>query len=190
MPSGCDCATHVAVRPALINVRSGTRLVGPSPQSPSKEVLRAFHLSVSRHQASAVPLHAQEGAESQVRKLEKAWITARLKNDIAAANRLLAPDYFQTSAAAVAAERGNTSTQPTNVTPSGLPWVDSKLSDVRVKVYGETAVVTGLRSLTVRSKDGGTNTGGMRYIHVWHRGGEAGWQLVASQVTAVPEPGR
>ncbi len=58
--------------------------------------------------------------------------------------------------------------------------------DVRVRVFGEAAVATGLTVVKGRYK--GQDAGGrFRYLRVWIRR-EGRWQAVAGQSTPVPQP--
>jgi ketosteroid isomerase-like protein len=91
----------------------------------------------------------------------------------------------------------------THVNPFGnfrgkLPWVaaikagqlkfDScKKEDVRVRIYGETAVVTAINIWKFRGV-GSDPSGRYRLIHVWLRR-EGRWQLIAHQATRIGQTG-
>jgi ketosteroid isomerase-like protein len=56
--------------------------------------------------------------------------------------------------------------------------------DVTIRVYGDTAVVTGVQHIDVNLKGQDTKVN-VRYLHVWFNG-PGGWKLVARQATNLP----
>ena len=56
--------------------------------------------------------------------------------------------------------------------------------DVTIRVYGDTAVVTGVQHIDVNLK-GEDRKVNLRYLHVWVNG-PGGWKLVARQATNLP----
>lgn len=60
-------------------------------------------------------------------------------------------------------------------------------SDVQIRIYGETAVVTAINLLTAQGA-GSDPSGRYRFIHVWVKR-EGRWQLTAHQATRIT-PGR
>lgn len=56
--------------------------------------------------------------------------------------------------------------------------------EVTIRVYGDTAVVTGIQHIDVTLKGQDTKLN-LRYLHVWVNG-PGGWKLVARQATNLP----
>ena len=89
-------------------------------------------------QAHAVFPH-QENAHKEIEGLELEWRQAQLTNDIPEVDRLLADDYLgisangtlETKADELASRRGGS-----------LHITQLDLSDIKVRIYGDTAVVT------------------------------------------------
>ena len=118
-----------------------------------------------------------------VRAAESQRLRALVTADYAALDRLLADDLTYTHSTA------KLDTKATYLEPlvSGRTRYQSlEPSDVQVRVYGTTGVVTGiLRSVAlVAGKESRTN---MRFTNVWVRR-DGRWQMVAWQSTRLPEP--
>lgn len=121
-------------------------------------------------------------SEEELRGLERELVGAVLRRDSAALRRILADeltfvtpfgDVFDKQAVA-------------NIDANEDLVNDSiELDDVRVRVYGEAAVVTGRATLKARVK-GLDLSGQYRYIRVYAtRDGR--WQVVAYQATRIAE---
>ena len=125
----------------------------------------------------------QTPASEAVRAAESQRLRALVTADYAALDRLLADDLTYTHSTA------KLDTKATYLEPlvSGRTRYQSlEPSDVQVRVYGTTGVVTGiLRSVAlVAGKESRTD---MRFTNVWvERDGR--WQMVAWQSTRLPEP--
>jgi ketosteroid isomerase-like protein len=89
-----------------------------------------------------IHLAAQEpaGAASQVRKLEEKWTAAYKERNIDILSSLLTEDFL------ITVEDGNTYSKAGYITHSADPTVHvevAELSDLRVRIRGNVAVVTG-----------------------------------------------
>jgi ketosteroid isomerase-like protein len=135
--------------------------------------------------AATVPLlHKEDKLRREIENLEAQWRAGVLQNDVNTANQLLADDYLginpngtlETKADAVAQRRSGTmkisSIEPANI---------------KVRVYGDTAVVTSL--VDVQGHDGDRDISGRyHYTRVYsRRGGE--WKIVSFEASRLP-PGR
>jgi ketosteroid isomerase-like protein len=134
--------------------------------------------------AAAQTTTRNEAAEREVAKLERELQEARFRNDVAAVNGYLAPDYYRIDSEGQRSEVGNQGKGPYNTTPNGTRWEKVELRDQRVRVYGDTAVSTFLRNLHVRTQDGSSRQSELVGTHVWVRR-EGRWQAVLSQATQV-----
>ncbi len=77
---------------------------------------------------------------SQVLALEKKWNDVYKQGDIASMNSLLAPDFI------ITVEDGSTFSKPGFIARSGNSTVhvmQSDMSDLQVRIHGDTAIVTG-----------------------------------------------
>lgn len=136
---------------------------------------------------ASLPAQVAGGSvEDEVERVAREYLDARLANDTAAIRRLLAEEYTGINSTGVLGDRANALRLPMNVTPMGQPIAGFDVDSIRVRVYGSTAVMTGIRR--VRSADG-SGGGGLRFTFVFiHRDGR--WQLTASQATDLQPRGR
>src|SRR5437870_9200897 len=126
--------------------------------------------------AFASPLSAQEkDSANSIRKLEEKWTESYKKRQIDILSSLLAEDFV------ITVEDGNTYSKSGYITHSADPSVQvdvAELSDLKVRMHGDTAVVTG-----AYHERGDSN--GKRYEYrdrltdVWMKIGST-WQVVAS----------
>ena len=113
--------------------------------------------------------------------MERQYLDARLANDTATLRRLLADEFTTIGSSGAMGGRAGALRLPTNRTPGGDEINSMDLDSLQVRVYGATAVMTGLRRMR---GPGGPIGAGLRFTHVFvRRNGR--WQLVASQVTSV-----
>jgi ketosteroid isomerase-like protein len=126
---------------------------------------------------------AQPSAPDAVRAAEADRLRALVGGDYKALDLLLADDLTYTHTTA----KVDTKTSYLEPLLAGRTRYQSlDPSDVQVRTYGSTAVITGvLRSVAlVAGKESRTN---MRFTSVWvERDGR--WQMVAWQSTRLPEP--
>lgn len=126
---------------------------------------------------------AGAGAEEEIRRLEQEWLNTYLSGDKAAFNRIVADDFTLTL--------GNGKIIDKASEMAGIPGpLDAsyilKNEDVRVRVYGDAAVVNR------RVKDKGRLDGReidtlSQCTDTWvRRNGR--WQVVASHMSRVPQP--
>ena len=118
------------------------------------------------------------GFEEQVLRSEEALAKAHLKLDLEALERLLHPDYVIIQPGGVIEGKEETMA---SLRAGGRFWEIAQNADMVVRLYGNTAVVTG------RWRGKGINNGepfdySARFLSVWTR--ESGvWLNVASQST-------
>ena len=124
-----------------------------------------------------IRLAAQEpaGAASQVRKLEEKWTVAYKERNIDILSSLLTEDFL------ITVEDGNTYSKAGYITHSADPTVHvevAELSDLRVRIRGNVAVVTG-----AYHEKGTSNRKPYEYhdrlTDVWVRVGNS-WRVLAS----------
>ena len=121
-------------------------------------------------------------AEAQIRQLEDQLTEATLRADASVYDRVFADDYTTTAMAS------GTRTKAKLIADakSGMATTESlKLEDVKVRFYGDTAILTARR--TQKSHYYGRDTSGAYYqIRVFVKQ-QGQWRAVALQTTPVPK---
>ena len=131
--------------------------------------------SVAFTQASQV-----DSVEKQIRRLENELNEASKRGDVAAFQRLLAEDY--TTTAMISGTR--TKAQLIADIKSGAQKVVSiTLEDVKIRVYGDTAILTALQ--TSKGQYKGRDTSGQFYRLRIYVNQQGQWRAVAFQTTPV-----
>ena len=118
--------------------------------------------------------------ERDLIKLENDWSTAWQKKDAAFLQKLWADEYLSTD------QDGNTFTKTqdlANVSDRGTSITSFALTDLKVHLYGDTAVVTGLNTVksTFKGKD---SSGAYRFTDVFVKR-DGRWQVVATHGSLV-----
>ena len=132
---------------------------------------------------AAVGRAEAQSAVDSVRALDSAWARAYATHDTTLALALFAPDLIVTGAngslKSRADELGDIRPQP------GLRMQYFRTSEVNVRVYGRSAVVTGLASwrFTFNERDSEMSR---RYTAVYVSGGSLGWRMVALHMGRAP----
>jgi len=127
---------------------------------------------------SSPPL-PQDSADARqtILRLENEWKMAQRNTDTSAFTRLLAPDFsFIGTSGSFRDRAGYAGSRAGSWIPQGATFT---VTDLRVGIYGATAVVTGREHTT-----GPRFTGSTRFTHVWVRR-QGNWQMVAAQRTAI-----
>jgi ketosteroid isomerase-like protein len=124
-----------------------------------------------------------DSVEQAVMQMEEALRVAVSKSDTKAYGRIVGDDYVYTNQDALV----RTKAQVMSDYDSGsLKYESLKFDEIKVHAYGDTAVVTGRQ--TVKAQDNGKDISGQfRYTRVYVKR-QGRWQLVATQVTRIPEP--
>jgi ketosteroid isomerase-like protein len=137
-------------------------------------------IPVPAHAVSLPLLHREDRLHKEIENLESQWRTALVQNDVATINRLLADDYLginpngtlETKADALAQQR------------SGTVKISSIAPDnVKIRVYGDTAVVTS--QVDLEGRDGDRDISGRyHYTRVYsRRDGE--WKVVSFEQSRI-----
>jgi ketosteroid isomerase-like protein len=124
-----------------------------------------------------IPLAAQEKSDTaaSIRKLEEKWTASYKKRQIDILSSLLAEDFV------ITVEDGNTYSKMGYITHSADPTVQvdvAELSDLKVRMHGDTAVVTGAYHEKGKS-NGKPYEYHDRLTDVWMRVGNK-WQVISS----------
>jgi ketosteroid isomerase-like protein len=127
------------------------------------------------------PGFASADDADQIEQLEQQRTQAIVAGDIGALDALYASEFFYNRAG------GDSLTKAAYF--AFLASGDVKVrravrEDVTIRLYGDTAVVTGIQHIDVNLKGQDTKVN-VRYLHVWFNG-PGGWKLVARQATNLP----
>lgn len=122
--------------------------------------------------------------QEQLKKLEEEWATAFIKRDAAALQRILADDYV------IIDENGSVSNKAQairDLTSGETVFESIRFDDLKVRVYGAFAIVTGGEIVTTRTNNiSETSTYRFTDVFALRRGR---WQAVSSQFTTSSEVG-
>lgn len=120
-------------------------------------------------------LHAASPQSARLLQLEQSWLQAAQSRDIDALRRILSDDYVDINYAGVLRDKAD-ALRSSNVTSRKSTQT---LSEEKVRIYGSTAIVTGLGTLVT-----GSHTYQWRFTDVFNA--EHGtWRAVSSQETPV-----
>jgi len=132
----------------------------------------------------AAPAFAATPQQQQVLAVLHDWLDALEHNDLARLERIIAPDYRITASA-----EGRVMDRTEDLAPiaSGdLKFESAKVSEVDVRMFGDTAVVTGVGKFSVVMR-GKPLTVEERFTDVYVRR-KGRWQPVASHSTPLKRP--
>ena len=145
-------------------------------------VAAAFSLAT----VSAVPARGQgstASVEDQIKKMEKDRAAAVVKGDVATLEKLTSDDYILINANG---ELSDKTTTMNNIKTGVIKLTANEVSDLKVRVYGNTAVVTG--KSTAKGTIGGRELKGpVMFTRVYVKK-DGKWQSVAFQQTPIVAP--
>ena len=139
-------------------------------------VLLVFFFSPPAH--AVFPHH--DSAHKEIEALELDWRQAQLNNNVSEVERLLADDYLGISA------NGTLETKADELTrrrSGSLHITQLELSDIKVRIYGDTAVVTSRADLIGKNGDRDIS-GRFRYTRVYSNR-EGQWRIVSFEASRV-----
>jgi ketosteroid isomerase-like protein len=147
-------------------------------------IAAAFSLAT----VSAVPARGQGASagpsvEDQIKKMERDRAAAVVKGDVAMLEGLTADDYVLINANGQLSDKATTMN---NIKTGNIKLTSNEVSDLKVRLYGDTAVVTGKSS--AKGTIGGRELKGpVMFTRVYvKKNGK--WQSVAFQQTPIVAP--
>ncbi len=152
--------------------RHGTPIL-PTPEGDS---------SNSEKDARSESADKAGNAEQEVRQVERELTEALLRDEFAAVGRIYADDFTLTNANGLVRDRAR---RMAMLKSGAVKNLSINQEDVDVRVYGDTAVVTGRAAFRVRS-DAEEHGETQRFMHVLVKR-EGRWQMVAQQMTRITE---
>jgi ketosteroid isomerase-like protein len=135
---------------------------------------------------------ADNSAVREIQELEAQFGRAVIAGDRAYYDRVLAEDFTHTSHSGVFKTRAQFMAEnkfdEQKELKSGRTRYDAyDVDDLAIRIYGDTAVVTGRTSPKGRTAQGQPITGQYRYLRVWVKR-QGRWQAVAFQGTRIAQP--
>src|SRR5262245_815306 len=135
----------------------------------------------------SLPAFAQEkkasnSVEQTVLKLEQQWEDALLKSDAAALDKLYDESMVYTHSSGAV---DNKSAYVGNIKSGATKYESMKRDDIKVSVYGDTALVTCHWEVHVLARGGKIDTNA-RYLHVYVKQKDD-WKMVAHQATRITQ---
>ena len=130
------------------------------------------------------------GAEREIRELESQLSRAVVAGDRGLFDRMLAGDFTHTSHSGQFKTRAEWMAEDKVDSRQGKPQAGKTtyeafdVDDLAVRIYGETAVVTGRSSPKGRTAKGEPIRGQYRFLRVWVKR-DGHWQVVAFQGTRI-----
>ena len=131
-------------------------------------------------------------AQREIRELEAQFARAVVEGDRAFYDRVLADDFTHTSHSGMFKTRADFMAEnkfgTKDDSASGRTRYDAyDVDDLAIRIYGDTAVVTGRTSPRGRTALGQLISGQYRYLRVWVKR-QGRWQAVAFEGTRVAQP--
>ena len=134
----------------------------------------------------AVPARGQgagPSVEDQLKKMEKDRAAAVVKGDVATLEKLTSEDYTFINANGQLSDKATTMN---GIKTGNIKLTANEISDLKVRVYGNTAVVTGKSD--AKGTIGGRELKGLVLFTRVYVKKNGRWQSVAFQQTAISAP--
>jgi hypothetical protein len=150
-------------------------------------------LTVTCTRAAVSDQRTEPTAETEVRQLEVELSQAVVRGDRAFFERVLADDFTHTSHSGQFKSRKEWMSENKFENREGKPqpgkthYEAFDVDDLAIRIYGETAVVTGRSTPKGVTAKGEPIRGRYRYLRVWVKR-EGRWQVVAFEGTRITEP--
>ena len=130
---------------------------------------------------ATVPLFAaNKDVEKTIEGMEHKWANAQKAGDASVVSTMLAESFINTD---VDGQVSGKAKLLTNL--KGGKWEQNGISDVKVSVYGNTAIATGAWSGKGVDGDGTKVDRHERWTDTWVKGNDGKWQCVASHQSTV-----
>lgn len=152
-------------RRAALALSVGVALCAPA--------LFAFHVGP--------PMGKRHENRKEIEQMEEAWRNAVLRSSSAAMSPLLADDYIAITPSGTLETKDMTLA---NLRAGVLHVTSIKLSEQRLRFYGDTALVTSRAEVrgTIANHD---ISGSYRYTHVYVRSPEGTWKMVSFEASRI-----
>jgi hypothetical protein len=137
--------------------------------------------AIVAYSGTPIGLAQQNSIEQQLIQVERDWCTAQLKKDAALLGRILADDYTGVNSRSIAETKIDALSGLKDKTSTITACVDS---NVKVRLYGDAAVVTGLATRSGTFNGAPFKDRQFLWTDTFIRK-DGRWQCVASQSTLI-----
>jgi ketosteroid isomerase-like protein len=141
---------------------------------------KGFVIAFSLATLAAVQTHAQGSVEEQIMKMERDRAAAVVKADVATLEGLTSDDYILINANGQMSDKATTMG---DIKSGRIKLTANEVSDMKVRVYGDTAVVTG-KSSAQGTIGGRPLKGPVMFTRVYVKA-NGKWKSVAFQQTPI-----
>jgi ketosteroid isomerase-like protein len=131
-----------------------------------------------------LPRAQKHEVRHEIDQLEEQWRTAILKGDINTMNSLLADDYMAITPTGTLQTKQESLA---NLRSGSFHVTTLDVSDRKVRIYGDTAVVTSVADVQATTPDGALS-GAYRYTRVYVRDPQGIWKIVSFEASRITEP--
>ena len=143
-------------------------------------LLLTLMLPLGAAQASLLPHHGSHQRKT-IERLEERYRQAVLTDNVATMRRMLSEDYIGIDPSGIIKTKRETLADWKNHV---VVIQELTLSDVRVRIYGNTAVLTCRATVMGHDAEGSLN-GEFRYTRVYHRERTGRWQIVSFEANRI-----
>ena len=142
---------------------------------------RAFWVTVLAVAIGTGAVGADKSVEDKLKQLEQEWAQAGVKGDTSVLERIEANDFVFTDPAGVVGDKAK---DISDLKTGQFKAAAIDLDDVKVRVFGKVAIVTGRTTIRDGKYQGQDISGQYRFTDVWMNRGNQ-WQVIASQGTQI-----
>jgi ketosteroid isomerase-like protein len=118
----------------------------------------------------------------EIEAMEEQWRQALLTNNIAVIDRLLADDYTAITSNGTIETKAETLSAHKE---GRRQFLSLDISDRKIRVYGNTAVVTSRADVTLKNEQQQEITGKFRYTRVYNRNSNGQWKIVSFESSRI-----
>lgn len=154
--------------------------VSAFPLRKASQLLVVLLLLAACRVGCALPRHENKVLHHQIETLEQEWREAILTNNVSEMNHLLADDYIGITSNGTIENKAQAVAQRSAGT---VRITKLNLSDIHIRIYGDTAVVTSVANITGINGDSDIS-GKYRYTRVYTRR-HGSWKIVSFEASRI-----
>jgi ketosteroid isomerase-like protein len=129
--------------------------------------------------------HHKKEAREKIEELEQQWRQAQLADDIPAMDKLLSEDFLGITSSGQVVTKAQ---QLDRMKTRSLMITKLEMSDLKIKLIGQIAVVTSLANIE-GTNDGKPLVGSFRYTRVYQKLPSGTWKITNFEATRIPRSG-
>ena len=124
-----------------------------------------------------------ESADRAVEQAYEAYVQAWKVKDISALEQVISNDYMAVNFEGKVSDKQN----ELATAKSDAEWISMNVDEIHTRVFGSTAVASGLISAKGKKADGSSFSARVRFLATLHKKSDR-WQLVATQSSSFKPP--